>query len=77
MANYWFSFMEMLEILMMNIHSLKIQHWNMFKDSLCLMIPWMQIYVNNNYGKSLVEFWTEISTLTKAIEEHMAKGLFA
>ena len=77
MANYWFSFMEMLEILMMNIHSLKIQDWNMFKDSLCLMIPWMQIYVNNNYGKSLVEFWTEISTLTKAIEEHMAKGLFA
>ena len=69
--------MEMLEILMMNIHSLKIQDWNMFKDSLCLMIPWMQIYVNNNYGKSLVEFWTEISTLTKAIEEHMAKGLFA
>ena len=49
----------------------------MFKNLLHLMIPWMQIYDNNNYGKWLVEFWTEISTLTKAIDEHMVKGLFA
>ena len=77
MANYWFSFMEMVEILMMNIHSLKIQDWSMFKDLLHLMIPWMQIYDNSNYGKWLVEFWTEISTLTKAIDEHMIKGLSA
>ena len=55
---------------------MKIQDWNMFKDLLRLMIPWMQIYNNNNYGKWLVEFCTEISTLTKAIDEHMAKGLF-
>ena len=47
MANYWFSFMEMVEILMMNIHLLKIQDWSIIK----LMIPWMQIYNNNNYGK--------------------------
>ena len=40
--------MEMVEILMMNIHSLKIQGWSMFKDSLRLMIPWMQIYDSNN-----------------------------
>ena len=36
----------------------------------------MQIYDNNNYGKWLVEFLTEISKLTKAIDGHMAKGLF-
>ena len=76
MANYWFSFMEMVEILMMNIHLFKMQDWSMFKDLLCLMIPWMEIY-NNNYGKLLAEFWTEISILTKAIDKHMAKGLFA
>ena len=76
MANYWFSFTKMVEILMMNIHSLKIQDWGMLKDSLRLMIPWMQLCNNNNYGKWLVEFWAEISTLTKSIDEHMAKSLF-
>ena len=35
----------------------------------------MQIY-DNNYSKWLVEFWTEISTLTKAIDEYIAKGSF-
>ena len=77
MENYWFSLMEMVEILMMNIHSLKIQKSKMFKDSLHLKIPRMQTNDNNNYRKWLVEFWTEISTLTKAIDEHMTKGLFA
>ena len=77
MANYWFSFMEMVEILMINIQLLKIQDWNVFTDSLRLTIHWIQIYNNNNYGKWLVEFWTEISTLTKEIDEHMTKGLFA
>ena len=77
MKNYWFSLMEMAEILMMNIHSLKIQKSKMFKDSLRLKIPRMQTNDNNNYRKWLVEFWTEISTLTKAIDEHMTKGLFA
>ena len=77
MEIYWFRFMEMVEILMMNIHSLKILHWSMFKDLLRLIIPWMQIYDKSNYGKWLVELWTEISTLTNAIGEHMAKSLFA
>ena len=77
MEIYWFRFMEMVQILMMNIHSLKILHWSMFKDSLRLIIPWMQIYDKSNYGKWLVELWTEISTLTNAIDEHMAKSLFA
>ena len=56
MANYLLSFMEMVEILVMNIYSLKTQNWNQFKESLRLMIPWMQIYDNIHYGKWLVEF---------------------
>ena len=39
MANYWFNFMEMVEILMINTHWLKIQDWSMFTDSLHLTIP--------------------------------------
>ena len=42
-----------------------------------MMIPWMQIYDNNNYGKWLVEFWLEISTLPDEINVYMKDGLFA
>ena len=51
MATYWLSFMNMVEVLMMNIHSLKVQDWEMLKASLRMMIAWMQIYDSNNYGK--------------------------
>ncbi|MCH2406096.1 MAG: hypothetical protein MK200_07885 [Nitrosopumilus sp.] len=77
MADYWLSYMEMVEILIMNIHSLKTQNWNMFKDSLRLMIPWMKIYDNNKYGKWLVEFWVEMSTLPSHIDSYMSEGLFS
>ena len=55
-ANYWFHLLEMMEIFMIHIHSMKIKDWNMFKDWLRLIIPAMQIYNNNNYDKWLVEF---------------------
>ena len=71
MANYWLSFMDMVEILIMNIQSLKLMDWDKFKDSLRLMIPWMQIYDNIHYGKWLVEFWAEMSTLPDETASHM------
>ena len=39
MAEYWLSFMEMVEILVMNIHSLNTNNWIQFKKSIRLMIP--------------------------------------
>ena len=39
MAEYWLIFMYMVEILIMNIHSIKSKKWEHFKDSLRLMIP--------------------------------------
>ena len=34
MAEYWLSFMYMVEILIMNIRSIKLRNWEHFKDSL-------------------------------------------
>lgn len=48
MATYWLSFMNMIEILLMNIHALRTQDWDAFK--------WLQIYDNKKYGRWLVEF---------------------
>ena len=39
MAEYWLSFMYMVEILIMNIHSIKLRNWDNFKDSLRLRFP--------------------------------------
>ena len=77
LAEFWLSYMELFEIHMMNIHSLKIQNVIMFKESLKLMIPWMKIYDNSNYGKWLVEFWIEMSTLSPEIGDYMSSGLFS
>ena len=53
MAEYWLSFMYMVGILIMNIHSIKLRNWELFKDFLRLMIPWLQIYDKIHYGKWL------------------------
>ena len=77
LADYWLSYMELVEILMMIIHALKTQNWMMFKESIRMMIPWMKIYDNNKYGKWLVEFWAEMSTLSPDMDAYMVNGLFS
>ena len=77
MANFWFTFMEMVEILMMNIHSLRTQNWESFKCSIRLMLPWLVIYDNNNYGKWLVEYWLEMTNLPPNVSQFMTDGYFS
>ena len=57
----------------MNVHSLKTQNWTMFKASLRLMIPYLQIYDKIHYGKWLPEFWTEMNTLSDETSSQMEK----
>ena len=71
MAEYWLCFMEIVEILVMNIHSLKTKNWIQFKQSIRLMIPWLQIYDKVHYGKWLPEFWSEMINLPHEIDVHM------
>ncbi|KAG1664228.1 hypothetical protein GQR58_019910 [Nymphon striatum] len=74
---YWMSFIEMTEILMMNLHALRTQNWEEFKGSLHLMLPWMQIYDNDKYGKWMVEYWLELNNLPEETALYMKEGLFA
>ena len=71
MTEYWLSFMYMVEILIMNMHSIKLRNWEHFKDSLRLMIPWLQIYDKIHYGKWLPNFWAGISNLSEEIDQYM------
>ena len=77
MAKYWLSFLKMTEILTLNIHAVKTQNWEEFKASLRLMMPWLQVYDNDKYGRWLVEFWLEISCLQEEKAQHMRDDLFA
>ena len=71
MADYWLSFMVMVEILIMNIHSIKVKDWKLFTNSLRLMIPWLQIYDKLHYGKWLSNFWSDMVNLSEDIVQFM------
>ena len=71
MAEYWLSFMYMVEILIMNIHSIKLRNWEHFKDSLRLMIPSLQICNKIHYGKWLSNVSADISNLSEEIDQYM------
>ena len=71
MAKYVMSVMEMIEILFLNIDSLRTKDWTEFKNSLRLMMPWMAIYNNTHYGRWLPIFWTEISSLPEEWDKFM------
>ena len=71
MAKCWLSFMYMVEILVMNIHSIKLRNWEHLKDSWRLMTPWLQIYNKIHYGKWLPNFWSHISNLGEEIDQFL------
>ena len=57
------SFMEMVEILTLNIHAIRTRNWSEFKSSLKFMFPWMQVYDNDRYGRYLPGFTAMLDTL--------------
>ena len=77
LAEYWLSFMEMVEVLTQNIHALRTSNWNEYKSSLKLMLPWMQIYDNDKYGRHLPDFIAVLDTLPVEQTAFMKDGMFA
>lgn len=77
LAEYWISFMEMVEILTQNIHALRTSNWNEYKSSLKLMLPWMQIYDNDKYGRHLPDFIAVLDSLPEEQAAFMKDGMFA
>ena len=72
MAEFWLSYCEMVDILMMNVYSLHTQNWTAFLSSMYLMIPGFIIYDNDKYGKILPDHWAMLSTLPKEVDEFMS-----
>ena len=76
-ATYFESFMEMVELLTQNIHSLRTQNWEEFKTSLKLMRPWMRSYGADKYGRTLPDFCAVLDSLPDEQEAFFARGMFA
>ena len=71
MANYILSIMDMIEILFLNIDSLRRKDWAEFKNSLRLMMPWLLMYDNVHYGRYLPIFWIDMATLPEEWDKFM------
>ena len=69
--------MEMVEILIQNIHAIRTRNWSEFKSLLKLMLPWMQIYDNDKYGRRLPDFIAVLDSLPPSQAEFMESGMFA
>ena len=69
MANYIISILGMIEILFMNVHSLRTKNWKRFLSSIRLMMPWVMVYDQTNYSRWLPVFWLEMSSLPEEHEE--------
>ena len=62
-AQYWLSFLEMVEVLTQNIYAIRTQKWEDFKASLWMLLPWLQIYDNDRYGRHLPDFCAMLDNL--------------
>ena len=60
MAKHILSIMNMIEILFMNIDSLRTKDWDNFLASLGLMVSWMIVYDNKNYSRWLQPMVTSV-----------------
>jgi len=51
MANYWIDFISMVEILMMNVHTVHTCNWEEYLISLWKMMSWLVAHDQTNYAR--------------------------
>lgn len=68
---FWLTFMEMVELLMENIYSIRTHNWLLFLETLRKMMPWLTIYDQSKYGKWLPAFWLDMKSLPSEISAAM------
>ena len=63
MAKFWLTYMDMVEVLMLNYHSLRSQLWDDYLTSVHLMMPWKAAYNHLHYTRYLVHYWASMVAL--------------
>ena len=65
MADYWLSFLEMVEILLMHYLAMLIQNRKEYLLSVRLMLPWMAVYDSTTYTQYMSIYWVEMYNLNE------------
>ena len=70
-GKYWLTYMEMVEILLLNYHSLRTQLWDQYLISLRLMCPWLAAYNHVHYTRYLPYYWASMISLEDEVRSHL------
>jgi hypothetical protein len=71
MAKFALSLMQMIEVLFLNIDSIRTHNWQGYLASLRLMMPWLLIYDGVNYGRWLPVYWLNMKSLSPDHAKYM------
>jgi hypothetical protein len=77
MGLFWMSYLEMVEILLMNYHAMRTQNWDDYLTSLRMMQPWMAIYDNLHYTRYMTVYWANMNNLDSTEVQYMRDVLFS
>ena len=77
MANFWLSYMKMVEILSLHYHSMRTQNWEEYLTSLQMMLSWMSACDSVRYCKYVFLCWSTINKLDAKKVSYMNAGLLA
>jgi len=74
--SFWWSYVEMVQILLNFTRSMRDGIWDLYLWSLSAMLPYLARYDHSNYHKSLTIYIAEMHMLPKAIEDAFRDGDF-
>ena len=77
-ARFWFSFLEIIEILLNLIYATRSGNWHLYVESLRSTLPWFVAYDRTNYSRYLTTHYIDAFTLKSTHPDlyHFQKGNF-
>ncbi|XP_066920335.1 uncharacterized protein [Clytia hemisphaerica] len=79
-STFWYSFIEMMDILFNFQRSIKLGDWNLHLETTKKMIPWFFAYDRPNYSRFFTYYWSDMVQLPTShpnIYEEFKNGNFA
>ena len=76
MVSFWLSYLEMVEILFLQYHSIRAKNWEKYLLSMRLIMPWMAAYDSIHYGCYLPLYWSSMKVLPADKTSFMKAGMF-
>ena len=54
---FWNSYLEMMQVLMNDMKSIKLGGWHLYINSVGNTLPWFHAYDNHNYARHFTYYW--------------------